>query len=166
MPDENARQKSREDVNASREGYNSAREHSNVAREDSNTLREDANLGEEVVHDKAKNEMLGYLKFLRWMVLVLAVMVAGAIARSYATQDQLDEVSAAADRTTEASERTEQASNDARSAAQGAAADLADAIARIEANNTGEPDLQNQAIIDALAAVARIEFYLCGGTCE
>lgn len=98
-------------------------------------------------------------KILPWLVVILLVLTVGSIIRSYIIQDAVTEVQTAADDVGTTAEEARDAAIEARD-------ELRTAITAIEATREpGEPDLQNQAIIDALAAVGRIEIYLCGGPC-
>lgn len=97
------------------------------------------------------------VKWLLFMCVIITVLVVGSLARSFVVQD-------AADHATAAAERSDATSQEARTAAIEARDELRTAIEATRRNNN-EPDVQNQAILDALAAIARIEEYLCGGPC-
>lgn len=103
------------------------------------------------------------VKWLLFMCVIITVLVVGSLARSFVVQDAADQGTAAARQAIVAAERSDTTSQEARTAAIEARDELRNAINAAEAS--GEPDVQNQAIIDALAAIARIEEYLCGGPC-
>lgn len=96
-------------------------------------------------------------KWLLFMCVIITVLVVGSLVRSLAVQH-------AADQATTAAEKSDATAHDARTAAVEARDELRAAIAAVKKRND-EPDVQNQAILDALAAIARIEEYLCGGPC-
>jgi TolA-binding protein len=98
-------------------------------------------------------------KILPWLVAVLAVLVAMSLWRSFVVEDAVEHVDEAAAEVRDVSTEGRQAAIEARD-------ELRDAVRAIEEANEGEPELQNQAIIAALEAIARIEVYLCGGPCE
>lgn len=93
-------------------------------------------------------------KWLLFMCVIITVLVVGSLVRSFAVQD-------AADNATAAAKQSDATSQEARTAAIEARDELRAAIDRTR-NDSG---VQDQAILDALAAIARIEEYLCGGPC-
>ena len=121
-------------------------------------VREEVVDAREVRTEKTGDRLRGGLNLLIWMSVVLAVLLVGNLVRSWALQDNMEQVEAAANETTEIA-------GEAKVSADAALTELRDAISAIEESNAGEPDLQNQAIIDALEAIARIEAHLCGGAC-
>ena len=120
--------------------------------------REQANDARDIRADNAADRLKSGLTWLVWMCVVLAVLLVGNIARSWVLQDEMEQVQTAANQTTDVA-------GQAKVSADAALAELRAAIDAIESSNAGEPDLQNQAIIDALQAIARIEAHICGGTC-
>lgn len=106
----------------------------------------------------------GSVKLLLWLVAVLIIISIGNMARSFIVQNSADESTRAAERVEKTQVEFRSTSIEARDAARESLAELRRIIARFEQNND-EPDLQNQAIIEALQAVARIEAAICGGIC-
>lgn len=111
------------------------------------------------------DKVIDLVKSLRWAVVIIAVLLLGSLIRSYAVEDAADNAADAADEATDAAELNVEITTEGRDAAQDTLAELRAVVSDLQAAQEAEPDLQNQAIIDALAAVARIEGYLCGGVC-
>lgn len=105
------------------------------------------------------------IRFLKFLVSILVVLAAGLLLRSWPEQSQADKIEDAAHLAEAASLRAENTSIESRDAAVVTRDELRAVIAELEAAREAEPDLQNQAIIDALAAIARIEGRICGGPC-
>jgi hypothetical protein len=105
------------------------------------------------------------IKVLIWLVSILIVLSAGNFIRSYYVQDSVDKATHAGELAIIASENAKDTSVEGRDASLETLAELRAILARIEDQNTAEPDLQNQAILDALQAIARIEAFICEGPC-
>lgn len=101
----------------------------------------------------------GSMSFTDWMMIVITVLMVGSLLRSIIVQEQVEKVQDAAEITTDVAAA-------ARDSADAALQELRAAIRAVEDAGEDEPELQNQAIIDALQAIARIEGFLCGGRCE
>jgi len=97
--------------------------------------------------------------FIGWMCVLLAVLMAGNFIRSFYVED-------AADKATSSAESVSNVAVEGRDASIDVQATLHDILDELEtASETSQPDLNNQAIIDSLQAIARIEGYLCSGPC-
>lgn len=96
---------------------------------------------------------------LTWLVVILVVLTVVSVARSYIVQDAAESAEAAAKTVGSTADQARDAAIEARDELRAAVKALE------ESRDPNEPDLQNQAIIDALEAIARIEVYLCGGPC-
>jgi len=105
------------------------------------------------------------VRIIKWLVVVLIVLSIGNFLRTFVVQDSTDESTKASEEATEAAESLQVTGEEARDASLETLHELQAITKKLEEQNAGEPDLQNQAIIDALAAVARIEGHLCGGPC-
>lgn len=102
--------------------------------------------------------LLAAVRMLKWLVVILIVVSAGNLARSFVNQQSTDKA-------TQAAERVEATSIEGRDASVETLKELRQILANLEAADEGEPDLSNQAILDALQAIARIEGFVCGGPC-
>jgi hypothetical protein len=91
------------------------------------------------------------LRYMLWLLVVGTVLMA----LTYKAAGDLDDSVGKLEGTTQ----------EAKKAAAEARDELRAAIRRIEAVDPEQPSLNNQDIVNALAAIARIEDYLCGGPC-
>jgi hypothetical protein len=107
----------------------------------------------------------GAVKMIRWLTIVLVVISAGNFVRSFFTEAASEKAVDAAHTAEEASNRAETTSVEGRDASLETLAELRAILARINENNEDEPDLTNQAIIEALQTIARIEAAVCDGPC-
>lgn len=145
-------------------------------RSDARDVRQDAidtNLSDRGVRADVREDTLSHreeyiengIRFLKFLVCVLVVLAAGLLLRSWPEKEQADTIENAAHLAEAASLRAEKTSIESRDAAIVTRDELRAVIAQLEAAREAEPDLQNQAIIDALQAIARIEARMCGGPC-
>jgi hypothetical protein len=104
-------------------------------------------------------------RFIVWLCFVLVVLTAGTLARSFITQGRLDKLDDVIYRTEAAVSQTYDVSENAKTAAESALKELRAAIRAIEESGSDQVPLNNQAINEALIAIARLENYLCNGRC-
>jgi hypothetical protein len=106
------------------------------------------------------SRIYGYLRVMGWMMFVLGVLLTVSLIRSFLAADTFDKIDEGIHRLEVAAERTDSTSVAAREAAVEARDELREAIARIDA-----PSDRDSSVTNALAAIGRIEVYLCGGPC-
>lgn len=103
------------------------------------------------------------VRVILWACFILFILTLVSIIRSYYVEDSIDQLDQSVDQldinTIELTTQT----NLAKDAAVEARDSLNDAIAEAKKNNSGS---SGEAISNALASIARIERYLCGGPCE
>ena len=102
---------------------------------------------------------------LIWLIVVLIIISIGSFVRSFIVQESADDAENAAQTAIVVTNRANDISLEGRDASLKTLDELHAILDSIKDTNTNEPDLQNQAIIDALEAIARIEGQLCGGRC-
>lgn len=117
---------------------------------------------EEVLQTSDK-EKLSPLLF--WIVAVLTFLLVGNMVGSVVAKNQLESFRDSVEETEIAATNTVEVASAARESADAALNELRVAVSAIEQANSEEPDLTNQAILDALAAIARLEVFVCGGVC-
>lgn len=124
---------------------------------------------EDKVAEKEQNvqtragRVTGSTRLLVWLVVVLIVLSAGNLIRSFVNQNATDRSTQASEETTAAAQRIENTTIEARDAAVDTLNDLRAALARYSAD--AEEGLTNEFIVNALTAITRIEVHLCGGPC-
>lgn len=121
-----------------------------------------ADVREDVVTER-EGTVTGSIRLLKWLICVLIVMSIGNFARTFVNQEATDKSTDAAKQAEAAAERAELISVESRQAALDTLQELRAVVARAEANN--DDSLSNQVIVEALQSIARIEGFLCGGTC-
>lgn len=104
------------------------------------------------------NRLFSLMRLIGFLVIVVIVMLAGNLLQGELENDRLDKLAADID-------VVEKASDDARSSAARTQDVIEQAIADLKENSNDQPPLNNQAVIDALEAVNRIERFLCGDIC-
>lgn len=97
------------------------------------------------------------IRIITWLVVVLIVISGGNFIGSIITKNATDDIIQSADEIKVTTKEGRDASVDTLN-------ELRAILARIRASGD-EPDVQNQAIIDALQAIARIEAFVCAGPC-
>ena len=114
---------------------------------------------------KKETKVASSVRVLIWLVVVLIVISIGNFSRTFVNQTSTDRATEASNAATAAAVEIRQTSEQGRDASLETLAELRAILATLEASNSDQPDLNNQAILDALQAIARIEAFVCGGTC-
>lgn len=123
-----------------------------------------ADVREDVVTER-EGSVVGSIRLLKWLICVLIVISAGNFIRTFVNQNATDKSTMAARNAEEAAHRAQEISIESREAALDTLQELRAVVARAQANSADQPELANQAILEALQSIARIEGYLCGGPC-
>lgn len=119
---------------------------------------------EDIVTEREAS-VTGSIRFIKWLLLVLIVISVGNFTRTFVNQDTTDRAIVASHNAEMASKNAEIVSIESRQAALETLSELRGIIARAEERDEEQPDIQAQAIIEALQAIARIEGFICGGPC-
>lgn len=123
-----------------------------------------ADVREDVVTER-EGTVSGGIRVLKWLVSVLIVISMGNFMRTFVVQDATDRATEAAREATEAANSVKGTSAEGRDASLETLAELRAILQQIEERNQNDPGPGNQAIIEALQAIARIEGFICGGPC-
>lgn len=117
-------------------------------------------------------QVSGANRFLTWLVVILIVISIGNFFRTYVNQDATDKAQEAAETAGTAASNAQDAANTAaetagegRDVSLDTLAELRAIIAQVNASSEGQPEINNQIVIDAFAAIARMEAFLCNGPC-
>lgn len=163
-------------IESDREQIIEAKEEKVAVKEEKVAVKEEKIAVKEAKSDKREWRITGSTKVLVWLVIVLIVISAGGVARSFVVQDSTDKATAASKESTIASNNATEASNNATEAANSleiTAEEARDAslntltaleAALAEAQQQQE-GLNAEFIVQALQSIGRIEAFICNGPC-
>lgn len=116
-------------------------------------------------HHHNREVVTSGIRFVKWACVIIAILTLGSLLRSQVFQGQIDQISDAVESLEESSSQTKESADHASDASEAALQELRDAITAVQKSREDQPSLTNQAILDALQAIARLEAHICGGPC-
>lgn len=105
-----------------------------------------ADVREDIVTER-ESTVIGSIRLLKWLVVVLVVISAGNFVRTFYNQD-------ASEKAIIAAERVEKIAAQAR-----------DILVRFEEAANANDGPENEAVIEAVLAIIRLERFICDGPC-